>query len=338
MSVTLVYIGGTWRSGSTLLERMLASIPGFWSVGELAFVWDWGLKRNNPCRCGARFRDCVFWNHVGDVAYDGWKRVDADEATRLRSTVDRHRNLGRIVGLRCQARLAADMTAYLDLTSRLYQAVCEVSGASVIVDSSKSLSYALVLRRLPCIDLRLVHLVRRSHGVAHSWSRQIDTPSLAHSDSFMSTHPPTWSVGFWIADNLLYDAFAGRFSIATRLRYEQLVADPRVQLAKLLEHLGLTAADQTLDFLKGDSADLLPTHGIAGNPMFFEQGRVSLRVDDEWRTSMSPRRRLMISAATWPLLKHYGYSLAPGAPKPELATRIAALAKPNFISLWTSTG
>ncbi len=314
MTIPLVYIGGAWRSGSTLLERMLASIPGFWSVGELVFVWDWGLKRNGRCRCGEPFRDCLFWNQVGDVAYGGWQRVDADEAARLCATVDRHRNLDRIAGLRRPGRLAADTTAYLDLTSRLYQAVREVSGASVIVDSSKSLSYALVLRGLPSFDLRLVHLVRHSHGVAHSWSKQVRKPGVGYGNGFMSTHPPAWSVGFWIADNLLYDAFADRFPIVTRLRYEQLVADPRAQLVKLLENLGLTVADRTLDFLKGACADLLPTHGIAGNPMLFDQGRVSLRVDEEWRTSMSPRRQLMISTATWPLLKHYGYPIGPGAP------------------------
>jgi len=203
------------------------------------------------------------------------------------------------------------MAAYLDLTSHLYHAVHEVSGASVIVDSSKTLSYALVLRELPCFDLRLVHLVRRSHGVAHSWSKQVPKPGVGDGNSFMSTHQPAWSVGFWIADNLLYDALAGQFPIATRLRYEQLVADPRIQLVKLLDRLGWRVLDRTLDFLKDTGADLMPTHGIAGNPMRFDRGLVSLRVDDEWRTSMSSWRRLMISAATWPLLKHYGYSIAP---------------------------
>jgi Sulfotransferase family len=311
VSVPIIYIGGAWRSGSTLLERMLASIPGFWPVGELVFVWEWGVKQNHRCGCGERFHDCVFWNKIGEVAYGGWQQVDANEAARLRATVDRHRNLDRIAGLRRQGRLAADMAAYLDVTSRLYQAVQEVSGASVIVDSSKTLSYALVLRDLPCFDLRLVHLVRRSHGVAHSWSKQVRKPGVGDGNSFMTTHQPAWSVGFWIADNLLYDALSDRFAVTTRLRYEQLVADPRAQLENLLENLGLTAPDRTLDFLKGAYADLLPTHGIAGNPMRFDQGLVSLRVDDEWRTSMSLQRRLMISAATWPLLKHYGYSVAP---------------------------
>ena len=317
MSVPIVYIGGTWRSGTTLLERMLASIPGFWSVGELVFIWDWGLKRNARCRCGERFRDCAFWNEVGDVAFGGWQTLDAEEAARLRATLDRHRNLDRIAGLRRPGALAADLTAYQDLTSRLYQAVQKVSGASVLVDSSKTLNYALVLRAIPGLDLRLVHMVRRSHGVAYSWSKQLRKPDVGYgngSDGVVDPRSLTWAIGIWMADNLMYDAFSGRFPIATRLRYEQLVADPRGQLVKLLETLELTAADRTLDFLDGARADLQPTHGIAGNPMLFGQDLVSVRVDDAWRTSMSLRRRLTISAVTWPLLKRYGYSAAPEAP------------------------
>ena len=315
MSGPLVYIGGTWRSGTTLLERMLASIPGFWSVGELVFIWDWGLKRNAHCRCGKCFRDCEFWSQVGDVAFGGWQEVDADEATRLRAVVDRHRNLDRVAGLRPRGGLAADLTAYQDLTSRVYQAVQEVAGASVIVDSSKTLNHALVLRTFPWLDLRLVHMVRRSHGVVHSWSKQMSKPGVGYGEDargVVGPRSPAWAVSMWIADNLMYDVFSRRFAIATRLRYEALAADPRGQLVTLLEHLQLTAPGQALDFLDGASADLRPTHGIAGNPMLFDRAAgVSLRVDDAWRTSMSRRRQLMVSTLTWPMLKRYGYSAAP---------------------------
>lgn len=317
VSTPLVYIGGAGRSGSTLLERMLAGIPGFWSVGELVFIWERGLKRNDRCGCGARFRDCVFWSQVGDAGFGGWGQVDVDKAAWLRATVDRHRNLDRISGLRGRGRLEAAMTAYGDLTGRLYQAVREVSGASVIVDSSKSVGYALLLRDLPSFELDLIHLVRHSHGVAYSWSKRVRKPGVGDGNGFMSVHARSWAVGLWIADNLLCDAAARRMPRATRVRYEDLVADPRAELSRILGDLDLPAADRTLSFLGDASAELPASHAIAGNPMRFQQGHVVLRVDNEWRTSMSRPHRAVISAATWPLLKHYGYSTAPGAhPQP----------------------
>jgi hypothetical protein len=314
MNTPLVYVGGSSRSGSTLLERMLAGLPGFCSVGELVFIWERGLKRNDRCSCGARFRDCVFWNHVGDAGFGGWNHVDVDGAARLHATVDRHRNLDRISGLRQPGRLEAAMTDYKALTDRLYRAVREVSGASVIIDSSKHASYALLLRDLPSFELRLIHLVRRSHGVAHSWSKRVRKPGVGDGSSFMSVHPPSWAIGLWLADNLLYDVLARRLPQATRVRYEDLIAYPREELLRTVGELDLPVPDQALGFLDAASAELPMTHALSGNPMLFQPGRVILRADDDWRTAMSRRRRVMISAATWPLLRHYGYSITPGGP------------------------
>jgi Sulfotransferase family len=306
----LVFVGGSARSGSTLLERMLAGIPGCCPVGELAFIWERCLKRNDRCGCGVRFHDCEFWAQVGHAGFGGWSKVDADEAISLRTTVDRHRNIDRIAGLRRPGHLNAAMTAYRALTDRLYRAVSEVSGAPVIIDSSKSLGYALLLRDLPSVEMRLIHLIRRSHGVAHSWSRPLRKPAVGDGSSSMSVHPASWAIGLWIADNLLFEAMARRMQLTARVRYEDLIADPRAELLRIVSELELPATDLSLSFLDGSAAKLLPTHALSGNPMRSQQGRITLRADDEWRTAMSGPRRALISMATWPLLKHYGYSMA----------------------------
>ena len=317
MSTPLVYVGGSPRSGSTLLESLLARIPGFCPVGELVFIWERGLKRNDRCGCGARFHDCVFWAEVGEVGFGGWSRVDVDEAAGLRAAVDRHRNLDRLAGLRRPGRLEAAVTAYAALTDRLYQAVRTVSGASVIVDSSKHASYALLMRDLPSFDFRLIHLVRRSHGVAHSWSKRVLKPGVGDGSTFMSVYPPYRTVGLWIADNLLYDVVARQLPWTTRIRYEDIVTDPRMALRRILAELGLPAADQPFSFLDAASAEFPLSHAFSGNPVRLQPGPLVLRIDDEWRTAMSRPRRAMISAATWPLLKHYGYSAVSGArPQP----------------------
>jgi hypothetical protein len=306
--IPLVYVGGTARSGSTLLERMLAGIPGICPVGEIAFIWDRCLKRNDRCGCGARFHDCEFWTQVGQAGFGGWDRVDADEAARLHATVDRHRHFGQIAGLRPPGQLQDALSAYRALTDRLYRAVGEVSGAPVIIDSSKSVGHALLLRSVPSIEFRLVHLIRRSHGVAHSWSRPVRKSGVGDGSSSMSVHPASWAVSLWIADNLLYEALARRTPLSVRVRYEDVVAEPRAELVRIVSGLGLPAADLTLGFLDGTSAHLQASHALSGNPMRSQQGKITLRADDEWRTAMSGPRRALITAATWPLLRHYGYS------------------------------
>jgi hypothetical protein len=313
----VVYIGGCARSGSTLLERMLAAVPGYCPVGELVFVWERGLARNDLCGCGERFRDCGFWSQVGKAGFGGWDRVDTGAAVRLRRAVDRHRNLAALAGLAGPGKLAAPLAAYAELTGRLYQAVREVSGAEVIVDSSKHVGYALLLRQVPGLDVRLAHLVRRSHGVAHSWAKRVRKPSVGDGTTYMSVHPAWWSAGLWMADNLLFEVAARRMPHATRVRYEDLAADPRAQLRRVMTGLGLPRAGEPMGFLDGTAATLGAAHALSGNPMRLRQGTVGVRVDDEWRAAMSRPRRAMVTAATWPLLLRYGYRVLPGGqPRP----------------------
>lgn len=308
MTSPLVYVGGSARSGSTLLERLLSGSPNFCSVGELVFIWDRGLRRNDRCGCGVPFRDCAFWTQVGEAAFGGWSQIDIDGAARLRSLVDRHRNLDRLTSLRRPGRIEDALTAYTALTGRLYQAVRDVSGASVIVDSSKHPSYFLVLDRLPDFDVRLIHLVRRSHGVVHSWSKRVRKPGVGDGTTFMSVISPGRAVAYWMADNLLYEALARRMPLATRVRYEDLIADPQRQLRRILTELALPGADQPNGLLGPTTSGFGVTHAFSGNPAF-EPGPVILRTaDDEWRTAMSPVRRAVVSAATLPLLVQYGYA------------------------------
>ena len=55
--VRVVYIAGWGRSGSTLLELILDTLPGWRATGELRCLWEAGLRRNQLCGCGARFGD-----------------------------------------------------------------------------------------------------------------------------------------------------------------------------------------------------------------------------------------------------------------------------------------
>src|SRR4051794_38468775 len=61
---SIVYIGGTGRSGSTLLARLLSGVPGVVAVGELRYVLDRGMTQDHLCGCGRPFRACPFWHDV----------------------------------------------------------------------------------------------------------------------------------------------------------------------------------------------------------------------------------------------------------------------------------
>lgn len=90
----------------------------------------------------------------------------------------------------------------------------------------------------------------------------------------------------------------------TRVRYEDLVRDPRGQIERAWRELGLPL--DGLDRL-GAVMDLEPNHTVAGNPMRFTTGEVTLRPDVEWREKMARRDRLGVAALTLPLRTALGY-------------------------------
>jgi hypothetical protein len=305
--VRVLFIGGLGRSGSTLLDRMLGQLDGVWSLGELVHIWQRGLKENNLCGCGRRFRDCHFWRRVGEEAFGGWKAVDVDEVLALKQAVDRN----RCVPLMCLPAMwppyRAKLRRYLDLLDRLYRAVRQVAGAPLLVDASKHASHAFLLRGMPGLDLRLVHLVRDSRGVAYSWGKLMRRLEVVDAEALMATTTPLRMSARYLAYNSLFHLLR-RLGVPTLLlRYESLVRRPAAELHRVLGHAGRPAADGELGFVGDGWVELGTSHALAGNPMRFERGRVPLRLDEEWRGKMRRRHRLLTAGSTWPLLLRYGY-------------------------------
>jgi hypothetical protein len=302
----VLYIGGFGRSGSTLVERILGQLPGFCSSGEVVFLWQRGLIDGQLCGCGVPVPECEFWSRVGKTAFGGWDQIDAHEMLALQKRVDRNRFIPSMVAPRLRPAAQADLDRYTDVLSRLYRAIGEVAGARVVIDASKHASTAFLLRRVPGIDLRVVHLVRDSRGVAYSWTKEVRKPEVTGDDAFMPVYSPSSSGRQWVAYNLMFDAL-GLLDRTMVLRYESLLEDPRAGLRKILEHAGEPPADN-FDFLGDGWVDLGCDHTVAGNPMRFHQGRLDLRLDQAWTTKLPERDRKVVTAITWPLQVRYGYS------------------------------
>jgi UDP-N-acetylglucosamine transferase subunit ALG13 len=301
----VLYIGGWGRSGSTLLDRALGQLPGFVSLGEVRELWQRGARENRPCGCGKPFLDCEFWSAVGDAAYGGWGRLDLDEALSLRYAVDRPWSAPMLWRGSGWSGFEAKVARYLELLRPLYGAIRAVSGADVIVDSSKLPMHAMLLRRIP-VDLRLVHLVRDSRGVAFSWQKHVRNRVTDGDPQFMERYDPVSASMRYV----LYNELTGRLGRevpSMLLRYEDFVARPAETLGWVADLAGAERGPGDLAFVRGEQIDLRPNHTVDGNPMRFAVGPVTLRPDEEWRTRMEPVDRRVVTALTLPLLRRYRY-------------------------------
>jgi hypothetical protein len=189
----------------------------------------------------------------------------------------------------------------------MFEAMREVSGNGVIVDSSKIPSHGLLLTRIPSADVRVVHLVRDSRGVVFSWQKHVRKPDRPADADEMLRYGALSASARYVLYNLLTESLRRAGAPYLRVRYEDLLADPARTLQRILRGVGIAQGDSALHFLTDGSAALRPSHTVDGNPMRFERGPVRLRLDDEWRTSLGRRDRVLVSLLTAPVLARYGY-------------------------------
>jgi hypothetical protein len=305
----VLYLGGLGRSGTTLVERLLDELPSVCALGEVVHLWQRDILDDERCGCGAHFSACTFWKRVGERAFNGWTNVDVARVHALRDAVERTRHIPRLAA----AQQAPDeVREYAGYYARVYAAAAEVSGARVVVDSSKHSALAHVLRWADDIDLRVVHVVRDARGVAYSWTKSVARPETDGTDE-MTRYSPGRSALLWNAHNAAFGLLARRVAVK-RIRYEQFLDDPRVALRELSAYAGIPVQESDLDFLGTGHADLKVGHSAAGNPMRFTVGRLPLRRDDAWVRALPSGQRRLVGAVCAPLLRAYGYPLNAGLP------------------------
>jgi hypothetical protein len=303
----IVFIGAVGRSGTTLLERSIATSPSFVCLGEMVHLWERGLRLDEPCGCGQPFRRCPFWTAVAQRAFGGWDALDLDQVQRWKHTADRNRYIPFLIAPRfggAAFRTALDgLVGVLDTlyTAIGQQAATDAGAQVVLIDSSKHPSYLFVLRHLTAHRVRLLHVVRDPRGVAHSWSKSVERPEAGDD---MEQLGPWRASARWTSHNLLFQ-LAGLLGVRRkRLTYERFTDDP-AELGRVLDQLcgaePAIAGPLTMPRFVDRTVELGCDHTVSGNPLRFKSGALTIRSDDAWRRSMPPAHRRIVAILTTPL-------------------------------------
>lgn len=297
----VLFVGGVWGSGTTLLDLLLGELPGLVAVGELRQLWRSGILEDRRCGCGAAFGACPFWREVGVEAFGGWDRLDAADLAGRQRALDTVWMGGRFALSRSTGARAGPL---LEGLARVLTAIRRVSGRSVVVDSSKAPGQAIALRSLPHEDVRLVLVVRDPRAVVFSQQRRAEH-ARARGD-----HPGpvvrSWATR-WVAYNAMVPRLFPRAARAVTIRYEDLAAEPGPTLELVASSVGISLPPEAFAFVGPDSARLGIQHTVYGNPMRFAVGEVPIRLDDDWVRQMPEGDRRTVARLTAPLLGRYGY-------------------------------
>jgi hypothetical protein len=307
--VKVLYVAGKGRSGSTLLASLLGQLPGFFNAGEVIHLWDWGLVRNYKCGCGLDLHECPTWHDVlgeadallanADIPPLASARIDRDRAAVVRWP----KTLQLLRAKPGSHPRWEQLDRYTLAVSAIYRAIARVTGARVIVDSSKVPFEPLPLGLVDGVEAYVTHAVRDPRAVVYSWQRARVWGDRGE-DEYMPRFGASYTTASWLTRSLLVEVI-GRRRPVELVRYDDTARDPAAVLRHLADFVGEPAGD--LAFLTSGSATLAPTHTVGGNPMRMTSGAIKIRPDDEWRTHIARRERMVSTAIALPLLHRYRF-------------------------------
>lgn len=307
-AVRVLYVGGLYRSGSTLSSLLFGELDGHITIGELSSVFRNGLQLDTFCGCGQRFSACEFWNAVGRAAFGGWSGLDAAHALALQRRVDRTQKIPAMLSPWKPGSFERDLSEYRDILTRIYRAIRDISGAKVVVDSSKRPSFAYILQSSPGIDMTCAQTVRDPRGVAHSHAKKVRLAPSTGARDYMPQNKPYTIARRWITVNALIRRLQHLGVEVVTVRYEDLAADPIAELCRVAALQGLGPADIDSGIVTSEGLTMRGAHLVAGSRIRMTEGTMPIRLDEEWRTEMPARDRRLVSGLTIVSRPRYGYA------------------------------
>ncbi len=301
----ILYLGGTGRTGSTLIDKALGQLQGFFAAGELTWFW-YALAGGGRCSCGEPLAECTVWRAVLTEAFGGVTAVDPAEMMALRRRFD-SRYLPLMATERIRQRLLQRCAPLPERLERFYRAIGDVTACETIIDSSKEPHYSFILSSIPGIDLRVMHIVRDPRAIAYSWGR-VRVEHGFDDGSEMERRSPAKSAVYHDVSNVAGEFLWSRVATdVRRLRYEDFVQSPASVATATSALLGRPV--DVGGVIEGAYLDAHPTHSAWGNPNRFDTGTIEIRPDEEWRKQMSAAAKTTSTVMTLPLLHRYGYRL-----------------------------
>lgn len=260
----LVYVTGSGRCGSTLLDLMLNGHSQVLGLGELSTVntvFDplgstdamvesfqaqyrsfWQQARN----CFER-RSGESWNDLS-LHHGRWRHV-----VRMRRTVVQRWGRRNRILLSC---------------------LHEISGLPILTDASKWPQRLSLLRRSGEFDIYVIHLIRDGRAVTNSYVQRYN--------SFAA------GLRVWLTADVS-NYFLRRRHAPDRwltVRYEDLARDPEATLAQICQFLAIDYEPGMLSYRSH------AYFGVGGNPLTKDASEEKVTLDERWRSQLQRRHRV----------------------------------------------
>jgi hypothetical protein len=271
------------------------------TVGELSGT-RYRARPGYRCSCGAELAQCSFWQDVAaSMAKRGFSSYRATTAeTDIRNSSNPyarrllkplHRGplleVVRDVGLLLLPGCRSYIRHHQQLKAALVESVIECTGKRVLVDSSKSgiqLKYHL---RNPCLDVKVVWLVRDGRGAALSLMRNARLP--------MRQAAYQWRRANEEARVIVRGLERSQWM---QVRYETLCAQPDATLSELWRFIGVSGCATA-------SASPGQYHVLGHRARL--NGHAIIQLDEKWRTELSGADLRIFDTVAGAMNRNLGY-------------------------------
>jgi hypothetical protein len=295
-NLTVLYVAGAGRSGTTIFDRVLGTMEGVVSLNQ---VYPLGQPKHSHCACGEELSSCKFWQRVSDHSDVFPEQVN--ELLWLRERVDHSRHLPYLLTSLGRQVIQDPLDRYLAMLQDVYTALARSAGTRILVDSSKVTSRALLLSMIPTIDVYVIHMVRDVRGVIYSWQKK-----KKRKGGYLTGPGTVNVVKFWLLNNLAAEII-GRRMPYQRVLYEEFSQCPQEVIKRVRSKIP-PIADRQGQFIDERTVDLERNHSISGNPDRFQNGATPIRLDEEWKENLDSNVELASRIVTYPLLRRYRYA------------------------------
>jgi hypothetical protein len=295
----VVYIAGYGRSGSTLLDILLGNASRTAGCGEL-----WGFFR--VCDAGAvqERTDHTLPDFWQEVCAAFRRRMDGYTDAESVRTARRHfEELQALPLLLFGLVSRRSRSTYSRSQRALLGAIREKSDCEVVVDSSKTTRHCagrpLALTRLAGVKVQVIHLVRDGRAVLWSQLRGSNAKLEKNAEDPRLAWAVPRTLYSWTMSNLacwLQGCVLPAGSVL-RVRYEDLVANPEMELTRISIFTGLDLRPVIERITHGEP--IPPGLQFAGNRMRLS-GISQIRDDTEWQSRLPWLPRLAYWFFCWP--------------------------------------
>jgi len=306
-NIRILYITGEGRSGSTLLEQMLAQTETFVATGELRHLWERGIIEDQLCGCTHRFSECSFWNQVMIEAFGGKNGINPKKIISIRRKYEIFQFIPSCILEFLHLYDIDSIQYYLNSVTKLFRAIQKLNENKIIIDSSKNAWQIMLYSLIPNTEVFVLHLVRDSRAVAFSWEKRKQRIEIPGKVEYMRIYKPYQTAWRWLLKrNLFTELLTKRKYNYLRIRYEDLINNPG-QLLKSIFLFTKTKIPKLSFIEKGFLNINKISHTVSGNSIRFQRGKVRLQMDNSWKKEMSKIDKFLVTVITWPFLLRYGY-------------------------------